>query len=83
LLSWPHSGFSSHAEKIFEPDDTEHLERLARYIARAPLPIDAVHATDEGEVRLVTPPHPRTREQERLPLCRPPRLADHRRRTRR
>jgi hypothetical protein len=64
LLSWPRSGFSAHAEQIVQPDDTDPLERLARYLARAPMPIDAVEATDEGEVRIATPPDPRTGKQE-------------------
>jgi hypothetical protein len=64
LLSWPHSGFSAHAEQILAPDDTDHLERLARYLTRAPMPIDAVDAGDNGDVRLTTPPDPRTGERE-------------------
>lgn len=64
LLAWPHSGFSAHAQQIVEPDDAEHLERLGRYLTRAPMPISAVDATDEGEVRVSTPPDPRTGERE-------------------
>ncbi|MBI2964558.1 MAG: transposase [Deltaproteobacteria bacterium] len=59
LLSWQRSGFSAHADKPVEALDAASLERLTRYIARAPIRIDAI-AIDDGRVRITTPPDPRS-----------------------
>ncbi|MGH7820172.1 MAG: transposase, partial [Candidatus Binatia bacterium] len=40
--------------------DTASLERLTRYITRAPIRIDAIEIDDEGRVRITTPPDPRS-----------------------
>ena len=37
LLSWRHSGFSVHNRVTVPPDDRDGLERLARYLLRAPV----------------------------------------------
>ena len=37
LLSWRHSGFSVHNTVTVPPDDRDGLERLARYLLRAPV----------------------------------------------
>ena len=59
LLSWQRSGFSAHADEPVEALDAASLERLARYVTRAPIRIDAIEIDDEGRVRITTPPDPR------------------------
>ena len=60
LLSWVHSGFSVHAGPRIHPTDPEYLARLGRYIVRVPMPSKDVRLTSEGQVRVATPPDPRT-----------------------
>jgi len=60
LLSWVHSGFSVHAGPRIYPTDPEYLARLGRYIVRVPMPSKDVRLTSEGQVRVTTPPDPRT-----------------------
>lgn len=60
LLGWVRSGFSVHAGPRIYPTEPEHLERLGRYIVRVPMPQKDVRLTSEGQVRVATPPHPRT-----------------------
>ena len=60
LLSWQRSGFSAHADEPVEALDAASLERLARYVTRAPIRIDAIEIDDEGRVRITTPPDPRS-----------------------
>jgi hypothetical protein len=60
LLGWVHSGFSAHGEPRVPAADAEAAERLARYLTRAPLALDAVEWTAGGELRVHTPPDPRT-----------------------
>jgi len=50
LLSWEHSGFSVYAEQIVLPDERERLARLARYVARAPLPDTRVREGPDGRL---------------------------------
>lgn len=40
LLSWRHSGFSVHNTVTVPPDDRDGLERLARYLLRAPISLE-------------------------------------------
>ena len=42
LLSWSPSGFSVFAEQLVAAHDTQRLERLARYMTRAPQRLDAI-----------------------------------------
>ena len=49
LLGWQHSGFSVHATEPVLPDDTERQEHLARYITRAPIRLDAVRFSEDGQ----------------------------------
>jgi hypothetical protein len=37
MRTWHHSGFSVHQSFTLSPDDNEGIQRLARYIARAPV----------------------------------------------
>jgi len=60
IETWRHSGFSTYAEQVVLPHETERLERLARYITRSPLNPPAVSIDDQGRVHVSTPPHPRT-----------------------
>jgi hypothetical protein len=64
LLSWVHSGFSVYGEQVVLAEEPERLERLARYVARAPMPFSSVELTGEDRVRVTTPPDPRTGERE-------------------
>ena len=64
LLTWTHSGFSVWGEQVVYPDEGERLERLARYVARPPLAVGLVEETEEGRIRVRTPPDPRTGERE-------------------
>lgn len=64
LLAWSPSGFSVHAEQVAPADDRARLERLARYITRAPMRLDALELIEEDVVRVRTPPNPRSGETE-------------------
>ena len=64
LLAWSPSGFSVHAEQVAPADDRARLERLARYITRAPMRLDALELVDGNVVRVRTPPDPRSGETE-------------------
>ena len=64
LLGWVHSGFSVYAGPRIYPTEPEHLERLGRYIVRVPMPQKDVRLTPEGQVRVATPPDPRTGKTE-------------------
>jgi hypothetical protein len=53
LLSWRHSGFSVHHAIRVDPDDTEGLERLCRYLVHPPIAVqrlgyDGARATYSG-----------------------------------
>jgi hypothetical protein len=63
LLSWVHSGFSVHGEQLVLDHEADRLERLARYVVRAPIPLDRVRLTEAGQVEVATPPHPQTGER--------------------
>ena len=60
LLSWERSGFSVHAEQVVLEDEKDRLARLARYMARAPLPEARVREAPDGRLLVRTPPDPRT-----------------------
>lgn len=62
LLSWVHSGFSVHGDRVVWPEETAAMERLARYMLRAPVPLEAVEC-DGDKVRVKTPADPRTGER--------------------
>ena len=62
LLSWTPSGFSVFARQLIMPDERERLERMARYLTRAPLSLSSVHLDDGGHVEVTTAPDPRTGE---------------------
>jgi hypothetical protein len=66
LLGWSPSGFSCCATEVIPPADKERLERLARYLTRAPLRLDAVVEDEEGRIRLATPLDPATGATERI-----------------
>ena len=53
LLGWSPSGFSVRATQVLMPEETDRLERLARYLTRAPVRIDAVYlfARPKGHYR--------------------------------
>jgi hypothetical protein len=50
LLSWERSGFSVYAEQVVLPHERERLARLARYVARAPLPFARVREGPDGRM---------------------------------
>ncbi len=60
LLEWEPSGFSVHAEQVVLPDERGRLERLARYMARAPLAHARVREGPDGRLLVRTPLNPRT-----------------------
>jgi hypothetical protein len=66
LLAWSPSGFSLNATQLVMPDEPQRLERLARYLTRAPVRIDAVEQHDQGHIRISTPPDPATGATERI-----------------
>ena len=65
---WPGSirAFSVHVGDVIEPTHRESLERLGRYVARAPIALSKVHVQGDGRVRLRTPPDPQTRKESRI-----------------
>ena len=48
LLSWRHSGFSVHTSVTVPPDDRDGLERLARYLLRAPVSLERLHVDEQA-----------------------------------
>ena len=48
------------------PDDPQRLGRLARYLTRAPVRIDAAEQDEAGQIRIATPPDPMTGATERV-----------------
>jgi hypothetical protein len=65
LLSWRHSGFSVHTSVTVPPDDRDGLERLARYLLRAPVSLDRLRVEEgsqaiayAGRRRAGHEPHP-------------------------
>jgi len=46
LLGWNPSGFSVDANQLVFDDEPDRLERLARYLTRAPIAVDAVRTDD-------------------------------------
>jgi hypothetical protein len=55
LLSWEHSGFSVHAGEEIEAKQRESLERMGRYMTRAPVALSKVFCQEDGRVKLLTP----------------------------
>jgi hypothetical protein len=49
LLSWRHSGFSVHTSVTVPPDDRDGLERLARYLLRAPVSLERLHVDEDAQ----------------------------------
>jgi hypothetical protein len=47
-------------------EDGQGAERLARHLTRGPVALDAVARTERGEVRVHTPPDPRTGVPDRV-----------------
>lgn len=62
LLQWNPSGFSVYAEQLVWDDEPQRLEKLARYLTRAPVRVDGVSQTQDSRVLLTTPPDPLTGE---------------------
>ncbi len=62
LLQWNPSGFSVYAEQLVWDDEPQRLEKLARYVTRAPVRVDGVSQTQDSRVLLTTPPDPLTGE---------------------
>ena len=62
LLQWNPSGFSVYAEQLVWDDEPQRLEKLARYLTRAPVRVDGVSQTQDSRVLLNTPPDPLTGE---------------------
>jgi len=54
LLSWDHSGFSVYAEQVVLPHERDRLARLARYVARAPLPSARLREGPDGRLLVRT-----------------------------
>ncbi len=50
LLSWPHSGFGVHCNRVIEPGNLRGLERAIRYMERAPVSLERLTLTDLGMV---------------------------------
>jgi hypothetical protein len=49
LLAWSPSGFSVHGAQVAHADEPDRLERLARYVTRAPWALDRVIEGGEGD----------------------------------
>jgi hypothetical protein len=49
LLSWRHSGFSVHTSVTVPPDDRDGLERLARYLLRAPVSLERLRVDEDAQ----------------------------------
>ena len=63
LLGWEHSGFSLHA---IEPSEARAVERVRRYLTRAPVALGKVHPQGDGRIKLLTPRDPTTGPDHRL-----------------
>ena len=61
LLSWRHSGFSVHNAVTVAPGDTGGIERLARYLLRAPVALERLELDLEGRVVRYRAKNPSTR----------------------
>ena len=62
LLQWNPSVFSVYAEQLVWDDEPQRLEKLARYLTRAPVRVGGVSQTQDSRVLLTTPPDPLTGE---------------------
>jgi hypothetical protein len=49
LLSWRHSGFSVHTSVTVPSDDRDGLERLARYLLRAPVSLERLRVDADAQ----------------------------------
>ena len=59
LLGCSPSGYSVHAQQHVADDDTQRLERLARYLTRPPVRLDSASKLDDGRTRIRAPRHNR------------------------
>ncbi len=60
LLSWRKSGFSVDATQRVGAGEGKRVERLARYVTRAPLASGVVRERSDGRIEIDTPPDPQT-----------------------
>jgi len=67
LLAWRRSRFSAPADEPLEAPDLASLERLTRYITRAPIHLDASRTRGAGRFGARRPPVNERREQDREP----------------
>ena len=66
LLGWAHSGFSVHAGTRIEVHDPTGVERVGRYLTRAPVALGKVFPAKDGRVKLLVPLDPKTGLDHRL-----------------
>ena len=66
LYAWKHSGFSVHVGAPLEASEPKSVERVGRYLVRAPVALGKVHPQEDGRVKLLTPPDPKTGARSRL-----------------
>lgn len=66
LLAWEPSGFSVYAGPAIEPSEAGAVERVSRYLTRAPVALGKVHPQRDGRVKLLTPRDPATGRDHRL-----------------
>jgi len=55
LFGWNPSGFSVYSNQLVFDDEPDRLERLTRYLTRAPIAVDAVRTDDDACVEVTTP----------------------------
>jgi len=60
LLDWRHSGFSVHAGDPIQATQSKAIERVGRYLVRAPVSLAKVFPQPNGTVKLLTPPNPKS-----------------------
>lgn len=48
FMSWRHSGFSAHNAVTVPPEDIEGIERLARYLLRAPVALERLRVDEHA-----------------------------------
>ena len=61
-----HSGFSVHVGAPIKASEPKSVERVGRYLVRAPVALGKVHPQKDGRVKLLTPPDPKTGVSSRL-----------------
>jgi hypothetical protein len=55
LLSWRHTGFSIHNSVVVESEDPAAVERLIRYVMRAPVALDRLEYDEAAGVVEIRP----------------------------